>query len=116
MQPHLPKEQVVVLGLLALDHPQVVVLLVILERLVLLLLVELALIQGSIYLEWASVPLPIVWVRVLVVQAVLFLVFFISSSIYRAVKKQFHYSLFATELMVLAYYGVMLRPLGIVLI
>jgi len=84
--------------------------------LVLLLLVELALIQGSIYLEWASVPLPIVWVRVLVVQAVLFLVFFISSSIYRAVKKQFHYSLFATELMVLAYYGVMLRPLGIVLI
>tara|TARA_B100000809_G_scaffold79746_1_gene77890 strand:- start:673 stop:870 length:198 start_codon:yes stop_codon:yes gene_type:complete len=49
-------------------------------------------------------------------QAVLSLVFFISSSIYRAVKKQFHYSLFATELMVLAYYGLMLRPLGIVLI
>jgi hypothetical protein len=84
--------------------------------LVLLLLVELALVQGTISMEWASAPLPIVWIRVLVVQAVLFLVFFVSSSIYRAVKKQFHYSLFATELMVLAYYGVMLRPLGIVLI
>ncbi len=83
--------------------------------LVLLLLVELALIQGSIYLEWASVPLPIVWIRVLVVQAVLFLVFLVISSIYRAVKKRFQYSLFATELMVLAYYGLMLRPLGIIL-
>ena len=83
--------------------------------LVLLLLVELALIQGSIYLEWASVPLPIVWIRVLVVQALLFLVFLVSSSIYRAVKKRFEYSLFATELMVLAYYGLMLRPLGIIL-
>ena len=81
--------------------------------LVLQLLVELALIQGSIYLEWASVPLPIVWIRVLVVQAVLFLVFLVSSTIYRAVKKRFQYSLFATELMVLAYYGLMLRPLGI---
>ena len=84
--------------------------------LVLLLLVELAIIQVSISMEWASAPLPIVWVRVLVVQAALFLVFLVSSTIYRAVKKRFQYSLFATELMVLAYYGLMLRPLGIILI
>jgi|GEM_PF-1812132 hypothetical protein len=81
--------------------------------LALLLLVELGLTQGAVDLEWVAAPLPIVWIRVLVVQAVLFLVFFISSSIYRAVKKRFQYSLFATELMVLAYYLVMLKPLGI---
>ena len=83
--------------------------------LALLLLVELAIIQGTISMDWASAPLSIVWIRVLVVQAVLFLVFLVSSSIYRAVKKRFQYSLFATELMVLAYYGLMLRPLGIIL-